>query len=1782
MVGNQMAGEGASHTSWMQDETLVRYNLPAHLAQLFCGVPSQLQRTEQEHKAEVEEYLRTIERLRKRNEDLEGLLQNKEAEMSRLQAALYPSKSGLLLKLGGRVASPEESQALLHDLETSRLRAQTNQATIQNLEKTLKRYQDRIRFLEMREKKPGQDSGYPLRYRDKSLDLTALVEQAALHDQELAGATQVSEATLDILANRSGNLPEGFSGKLAGLKEDRVKLRSEPYTRKTYTPQEAAEKTSIHLTNAAAKEDLLRRQESLKSELLSHWSDWQIASLLSKQREALAIGTANARTSAREHSASEEDQRTLEDIERTGELAGSSDAPPLEKTYALGEQLLRLAGTHQKILGTAGVSGEQGQSDWEKLEAAQQHATDESEVTLEHMLQDSGKPKEVLTNLKNRRTKLRSGAPSKSAHTLSLMSLQDEHEKAKRDVFDQSHQHQSQLQVTEQDAQNRLRKALEQSEMTIATLADLAGRESPATKLAQERGAAKTISDLVGLEEEHEKVTTELVRDLPHLLIMKGTMSEVLESVKALREDLKGKLKEAKQNGALELLSASDAAVTNSEQLLTSLSTPLDKEAKERSLFSLHDNLVLLLTKQKEAQGAGFVPPDESSKVELASQWKQLLQTIDNLVGLLGEAFHKLTIDDPSTKAELEDILETQKQLTQDEPDFPAGFTFANDIIDACKRMLGDTNNLTDVIEKLRDVDDSLIKFQQIMQDNYYKLKPVVGTEEVPGRRRGGRATTFLHITYAEPTNPKEGINILQEMIGTLKKNTDNLFEIESKRVQVVENSLNIKRARDGLQLIQEIEKEEKALRSEDISILKSSPSVSQSESDSAAQLASEGLEPLEQIPNYAESITYFLKQVIPWLEKSLVFDRALNAIIKKSGAKEEAYPVEEIRGVKMPTRSQPKKARSGRPGQGQTQESEPVELPEALQPAVEKLDIDIEGVFYENQLIIEELVRLFPGHKIAQEADGLKKQHEEVWNKYPEAGDVRKTSATAELLVEWMPKERALISQLQPSGAAPESEEITGKGPSLSKPQRQKVKSGRPGASHADPFTNLKAAQDKLITDSLAIINDADAESEDNLPAKLQAALENYNPEDAIDSLTQREMLLTEALDFITQYYTMKIQELTEISTTTTEKTVLTVQDERVSQQLVTLQKEMKVKETLLRELQEELKELRALKDSKETKDDEMYRLNRDLKAAKAEIEEKTKKVSELMKEKDDLSSQKSALERTVGASTSSTSQVQHLEKITKELETHLSEQQAQYKALTEKYQSEMAAKEAEIVRLSQGTERSPGGEGGEYKVKYQHQLQKRFLLSLGTTMKFDKIAGVLTWKLRTLRKYQAGYTMPDIDWVFKSVIEDPALREDRNKGNEYMTVTAKREVETGPFYVQFQSTEGGREKPLGMITALGMMNDIRKLKTREDREQLSNGKRPPGFPEFAADYCLARAGSQADGAVLCNRLLLALQKMYKQRHSLATFYVRMLRVYSYAPIPYALSLSILQMAESFAPLATSRASYVQSQGRAPADDDQTGGEASLISAMDLVLNLFEGQPHVSRLVLQGLATETIDHSEYLKLKLAVGLKRTNSTVDKLYGASATTDKTGFTNLITGALPMIFTANEAEKLFSSLTTTSTLPKSGLKSVISALNLDNLANSDTLVTSLGVFLLSIADTYHYLLRDQVDSAQNRLNTYGWKTVTLDNLKELLGAMGIQASPATVQSWFDEARGSNTNLTPEQALGIVWRYPLNFGPPLVPEELKSAAVIVLLQELTTKRTVTTVTTVTKKVKVLKKK
>jgi DNA-binding FrmR family transcriptional regulator len=353
----------------------------------------------------------------------------------------------------------------------------------------------------------------------------------------------------------------------------------------------------------------------------------------------------------------------------------------------------------------------------------------------------------------------------------------------------------------------------------------------------------------------------------------------MLEEVRTLRGDLREKLGKAQQTAALEEMAKSDSLETEAFEALYSLFHSTQNASKDRLLYIVHERLTLLISRHRSLQGVGFLPPDLSARTELETSWKRLLTLIDDQISLVTETYHKLTVDDVDTRAKLETLLEERKPELTEAPAFAIGFDYLSELVAAIRQMIEQTDNLTDVIKEIRDVDSSLRQCELTMQDNYYKLKPVVGVEDC---RKRERKRTFLTITHAEPLTPKEGIYILTDIIAALKKNANNLFEIENKRVQVVENSLNVKRAREALELLHEVSGAERVLRLDSANQLLSIPGAG--EEARQASLLAQGLTPCQvSIPPLSDCITVFLTEVLPWLQESLAYDQALNRLIRKA-----------------------------------------------------------------------------------------------------------------------------------------------------------------------------------------------------------------------------------------------------------------------------------------------------------------------------------------------------------------------------------------------------------------------------------------------------------------------------------------------------------------------------------------------------------------------------------------------------------------------------------------------------------------------------------------------------------------------------------------------------------------------------------------------------------------------------------------------------------------------------------------------------------------------------------
>ena len=787
-------GESNTYTEWMQAELIARLNAPREVTQLL-PIPF----LEVLERKTTESSLPTLPTLRKTN------------TVPSSPAQLPTESISLLLK---PPSSSEEREAAGVDLAVYRVQAVASKAAIANLEEILGLYRDRIRIIGNSD--PGRGN-FGLEGQITSLEFSPLVGQIAHHSSRLDHLLRLSDSTLSTLMLRCPAIPSETKNEISTLRAELAVLGSDSKSVLRYTAQEAIDQLGIWLERVTTREDLLRRYELVKQDLIVNLQEWPLASIFAGQKEAAFQLIKNIHKS---QCGNPEEKSVFEDLEKSIRELVHSEEPRPDLSLALQQHLVALADLQYRLL-----------------------AAETSHISLPHDISATTVTEELQ---------------------VSFQSMETSDPKL----------------LLEEEMQVRLNGVLELSEKSLTVLADLAISDPfPIQQLRENRGQACGLQALVSLEEEHQKLRMQFLGEIPNLLVTAGLLKSMLEEVKTLRCDLREKLSKTQQTAALEEMAKSDSLEVEAFEALNSLFHSTSNSTKERLLYTVHERLTLLISRHRSLQGAGFLPPDQSARTELDSSWKRLLTLINDQISLVTETYHKLTVDGVDTKAKLETLLEDRKPGLTEVPAFSIGFDYLAELIAAVREMIEHTDNLTDVIREIRAVDSSLRQCELTMQENYYKLKPVVGVED--GRKRE-RKRTFITITHAEPLTPKEGIYILTDIIAALKKNANNLFEIENKRVQVIENSLNLKRAREALELLHEVADAERVLRLDSANQLLAAPGAG--EEARQASLLAQGLSPCQSaIPALSDSITAFLTEVLPWLQESLAYDQALNRLIRKT-----------------------------------------------------------------------------------------------------------------------------------------------------------------------------------------------------------------------------------------------------------------------------------------------------------------------------------------------------------------------------------------------------------------------------------------------------------------------------------------------------------------------------------------------------------------------------------------------------------------------------------------------------------------------------------------------------------------------------------------------------------------------------------------------------------------------------------------------------------------------------------------------------------------------------------
>ena len=163
---------------------------------------------------------------------------------------------------------------------------------------------------------------------------------------------------------------------------------------------------------------------------------------------------------------------------------------------------------------------------------------------------------------------------------------------------------------------------------------------------------------------------------------------------------------------------------------------------------------------------------------ELKAQVSEILNSGEEL---LVEAYQKLMMHNASVKAKLENILEDKKQVKGTRKELAC----LKAQLEMLREMLSEANDLTEVIEGLKEIESSQIELQQFSKSNYETMKTLLKNS----LRSLKKKDTYLKIDYAVPSNPSEGLDVLKVLIEDLKNNQSILHDVETSKNKLLSNS---------------------------------------------------------------------------------------------------------------------------------------------------------------------------------------------------------------------------------------------------------------------------------------------------------------------------------------------------------------------------------------------------------------------------------------------------------------------------------------------------------------------------------------------------------------------------------------------------------------------------------------------------------------------------------------------------------------------------------------------------------------------------------------------------------------------------------------------------------------------------------------------------------------------------------------------------------------------------------------------------------------------------------
>ena len=183
-----------------------------------------------------------------------------------------------------------------------------------------------------------------------------------------------------------------------------------------------------------------------------------------------------------------------------------------------------------------------------------------------------------------------------------------------------------------------------------------------------------------------------------------------------------------------------------------------------------------------------------STKGMIVGNFGEVSETMDRILdlgeNLIVQGYQKLFINSGSIKEKLQAVIDEKKNLpTCSRPldTLILKQQFCEKQLKCLLNLLEEANTLTDLIEKLQEFDKRQIQFQQASQVTTDALKKFFYKPEI--RKTNERRRTYLSVSYADPSNPREGLDILRDLLNSVVRNLNNLCDMEDAKVRAVKKS---------------------------------------------------------------------------------------------------------------------------------------------------------------------------------------------------------------------------------------------------------------------------------------------------------------------------------------------------------------------------------------------------------------------------------------------------------------------------------------------------------------------------------------------------------------------------------------------------------------------------------------------------------------------------------------------------------------------------------------------------------------------------------------------------------------------------------------------------------------------------------------------------------------------------------------------------------------------------------------------------------------------------------